>query len=162
MRELREYSASDYQARTNMKNGIKSEIDNGRYNTFITLATNNECHVEFVKKMIRHWNNDINARVFRYKRFHNDRGEGTKYDDCFRYIGLLEVNALGHNHYHLVAYVHPDKQEHFEKVAGRIWKKKIKSGTIDIQKINRNSEKLASYVTKEFDNISSYDHYITS
>lgn len=149
---------------TKLKNGMSEHLINGikmgRYNTYITLSTNYEYELDKVMEKVTHWSNNISSRMFRSKKFHNDETETSKFDSCFRYYGFLEKNASDCYHYHLIAYIHPDRENHFKNIAQKFWKNKVRQGTADIQSITLTPDKLVSYVTKDFDKPFNYKNFI--
>lgn len=69
---------------------------------------------------------------------------------CYR-IGYPEYTARGHIHYHCVARVAPLREDWFEKIAAKRWKKIVKSGELHVQPIRETEADLEDatvYMTK--------------
>ncbi len=129
------------------------EIEEGKFNAFITLSPNlDKVRFTHLENKIRHWANDVCMRVFRNSYYYEKDGSKFTYKKSFYYYGFFETGEGKTNpHYHLIAYVHPDKIETVKKLTDKFWKKQYARGSSDFQIINSDSAaEISSYALKDF------------
>ena len=142
------------------REALREMLRRDEHTHFVTLNFHAERHPEQAQRVIRWWASDVASRLFRSPRF-----AGHVTNDLFRFIAFPEATRRGDPHYHLVAWVHPDRHDWFERCAGPIWLSFARGGTFDVQKIGPNrcdAECVINYATKDVSRLYAYNEFIVS
>lgn len=122
---------------------------------FITLTSNSsDISVQSLRDRIKHWDALVNRELYGPKwRKH--------YDEILWWFAFMEKPETN-PHWHLLCrFQDVDKLAKFTVVAEMMWLKTLPSGTVDIQPIKENPERVNDYVTKRVGSKIQYDHFIT-
>ena len=118
-----------------LKNGLQTELENkiktGQINLFVTLNPNiDDVSFEGLKKMVDRWEYLVEDRVL--------RGNQRSKVENYYYWGFIEDGSTHETrHMHLLFCVPVDRLEWFERTAYKMWKKVCKSGSANVQQVNR-------------------------
>ena len=135
-----------------LRNGFQLDLEHriktGQINLFVTLNPNiQDISIERLTKMVKQWEYLVQSRVLRCK----------QRDSIGKYVafGFIEDGSTHETrHIHLLIQVSNDRIEWIERMAYKICKKVCKSGSVNVQRVDRSTSKeLSHYVLKDIDYI---------
>ena len=125
---------------------LEHRIQTGQINLFITLNPNIKgISIGRLEKIVRWWEYLVTNRVLNGKQ----RNTVNKY----AVFGFIEDGATHQTrHMHLLVQVPTDRLEWFERMVYKMWRKACKSGSANVQRIDKETSKeLTQYVLKDID-----------
>lgn len=131
-----------------------------RFTHWVTLSFNHKHLPDAAQRILQLWFMNVNARMFRAKRF---RMKDTC--DLHFFFAFPEDTLKENPHFHLLARVAPERAEYFERIVEPMWKSCVPSGDADVQRIgetNQDHEWVQEYATKNANRAFSHDGFLTS
>lgn len=146
---------STLKRRTEQHIMLKKELGNWlvsiEWTHFVTLNTNQDYKVATMQAKLRRFHSNMTSRLFRDRGYTNEQ---------WLWFGLIENDSTGFAHFHLLLKICPTKTEWTLKILETQWLKQAKHGSVDIQQISRDKQRVVEYVTKHIDKPYFYDSWI--
>lgn len=136
---------------------LKKELGNWlpslEWTHLITLNTNQDYQVTTMQAKLRRFHSNMTSRLFRDRGYTNEQ---------WLWCGFIEHDSTGFAHFHLLLKICPTKTEWTLRILETQWLKQAKHGSVDIQQINRDKQRVVEYVTKHIDKPYFYDNWLIS
>jgi hypothetical protein len=141
--------------RTEQHIKLKKELINWlasiEWTHFITLNTNQDYQVTTMQAKLKRFHSNMTSRLFRNKGHTNEQ---------WLCCVFIEYDSKGFAHFHLLLKICQTKTEWMLKILETQWLKQAKHGSVDIQQINRDKQRVVEYVTKHVDKPCFYNNWL--
>lgn len=115
-----------------MQRALRHMLLQQTHSHWVTLNFHGSYKNDVTEKKLRLWSLNVLSRLFAHSQFAD-----MPTADMFRFTAMPEFTIRGDPHFHLLLWVDPRSAAYFERVAAKLWKHIIPTGSADVQPLKQ-------------------------